>query len=232
MKISDLCSPLYETARGRAMWQQGLDDYVANRAPDWDYLDSLPQQDRTFYINGYKHKQTVTPKKRGIPIKQIRASLPAKLAAISDKDLKAAYQMLRNGHSLDNVQTIEPRDDEEAFDDLVDTLQELARHVQDGVIGLYRTIAVEDPESFVSSLTKPTRLGIYWSLSEHYTMSHEDEQRVLFSVDAPIESINWPETIVLTIDGVEGEVRLKEKHSVRLNYTEPDAINQSETHFA
>ena len=130
--------------------------------------------------------------------------------------------MLLTGHGLDNVRTIEAKEPEEAIEAMSDALQVLAREFQNGTIRLYRTIRVDDPQGFVDSeLNEPQPLGIFYSRNEEFVQGYEDDERVLFCVEAPVGSIDWVETICLTVDGVEDEVRLVAGKPVALHYVEP-----------
>lgn len=207
------------------LYERGYQDGLRGQA-DF-YLLGTGRPNENAYWQGFdygKSKQPTKPESR--PMKRLRQTVPPALKGqVRDADLAAAYDMMRQGHAIDGVQNMPAREPEEAIHDIANALRELAA-MFDGSIRLYRTIQVEDqqPIQWVRShlgVTRRPGLGRYWSTSENYVMPHEDNERVLFCVDAPGRAIDWAETIVTTSDGVEGEVRLRTGAAIPLVYVEP-----------
>ena len=156
-------------------------------------------------------------------LKRLHNIVPKNLIGIPNESLLDAFQILREGHSLDHVIDNPSRRRIEALLVIQESLQKLAHEFQDGSIGIFRTIEVNDPNIWVQQLSKSISLGIYWTYTKHYVQSHEDHQRVLFYARASISTINWIDTIVLNANGVEDEIRLIQGKEIKLMYTEPEA---------
>lgn len=159
--------------------------------------------------------------------------VPPKLAGkIPPGELSEAYAILLRGHSLDNVQTIEPREPDEAMEAIAEALTTLARQFDSGSFSIYR--AIEADMSIVSEMKEPTSLGIFWSFSEAYTAVGN----ISIEANAKPESVNWAETIVLNVDGVENEIRLNKGspiYNVSIGSDDPDFdwdADFSTTHYA
>ncbi len=167
-------------------------------------------------------------------LRRLRAVVPTKLAAVvPDSDLLDAYHTLRHGHALDKVRYIEPRSRVESIEAIEAGLTTLAREVQSGVLSIYRTVETSDPEAWVNgNLSSPISLGIYWSFSENYVMAHAENERVLFYAQVEPSAVNWAETIVLSVDGVEDECRLRPGAPIRLIYSEPEGRGNASIHRA
>ena len=158
-------------------------------------------------------------------IRRIRSIVPIKLAAIPDDDLILTFQALRNGHATDNIKNHPLRSRVDALDAMAESLNILADECQSNGFGIYRTIEVDDPVKWVrENLIKTTRLGIYWSFNEEYTVAHAEDTRVLFYAHADISAIDWSSTILLNVDGVESEVRLRQGAEIKLIWVDP-AVN-------
>ena len=171
------------------------------------------------YWRGYNYGKSKRPVK---PIRMPRIRIPAQLRGISRTDIREAFDALVAGHSTDGVQKVPPRKPADAATEIVEALETLGRNYINGSLTLFRTIAVENPEQWVvENMTKIQHLGRYWSLDENYIMHHADNEKVLFCIEATVVAVDWPATIVLTVDGVEDEVRLLEGAAVLLRYVEP-----------
>ena len=154
-----------------------------------------------------------------------RIIIPNNLKNISRNDLKEVYTILRNGHAMDGVIEISPRKGNEIFDEVNKALEKLSRAFNRGnEIILYRTIEINNPKEWIIENMKDSQhLGKYWTYTEHYTQSHENF--VLFCIVATTENVDWVETIILAIDGVEDEIRLIPNSAITLRYVEPYDIN-------
>ena len=151
-----------------------------------------------------------------------RIIIPNNLSNISRNDLKEIYFILRNGHAMDDIEDINPRRDKyEIFDIINNALEKLSRVFnQNNEIIIYRTIGVDNPQEWIIENMKWSQhLGVYWTYTEELTQSHENS--VLFCAVATTKNVNWVETIILAIDGMEDEIRLIPNSSITLRYVEP-----------
>lgn len=166
--------------------------------------------------------------------KNLRGIIPQKLSLfITDVDLLEIYRILRNGHSMDGVRNIPPRNHAVTIEDISTALDTLQSEVQSGTLSIYRSIQVDDPEYWVDNqLSKSTSLGIYWSFTEEYVIQHEYSERVLFYAQVEPSSVDWIKTTILTIDGVEQECRLHPGSPIKLVYSEPEGQNNTIMHTA
>lgn len=220
-----------------AVWQRGHEDGQRGKA-DPTFLGQNNPYEQAYFRGFREGEWTANPPKPRKPAKlntkAMKALVPAKLAAIPLNALKDAYEILLTGHCLDNVRTIDAKDPEDAMEAIRDALQLLAREFQDGSIRLYRTISIDNRQEWVDEeLSIPRSLGIFYSRNEEFVQELETENRVLFCIYAPIASVDWAETICLTVDGVEDEVRLVAGKPVKLDYVEPEPeVSISAIHFA
>jgi len=211
-----------EPMSDKDIWQRGYEDGLKGEA-DWAWV-GMGRPNEEVYFQGYKHGKEERPQAKPTRQAMPRIPIPTNLKGIKRSDLNAAYTMLVAGHATDNVQNIARRDPEDAVEAITDALANLSERFVNGTITLYRTIRDDDPDGWVKRHMRSTqRLGRFWSSDETMVMAHADEERVLFCVDAPVAAVDWPETIVLTVDGVEAEIRLRDGAAVTLQYVEPAA---------
>lgn len=126
--------------------------------------------------------------------------------SIKIEELRAALDHLMTGHSLDGVRNHYPRDIEDAMDDLETALDRLERAFDTSTIAIYRSINAENID-----FSEPRRVGIYWTHNPNFTMGDsglEDSRYITMEGSVHPDAIDWSETIPLTIDGVEDEIRL------------------------
>lgn len=187
---------------------------------------ALPRAQEDAYFRGYRYGKEQRELIKARSAKVRLPTLPVNLKGIKRSDLKAAYETLIMGHSTDEVRETAAREPAEAIKAMTDALANLSAQFSDGTITLYRTIQMNNPKAWVlSRMTMTQRLGRYWSFNENYVIAHAESERVLFCVNAPVMAVDWPETIVLTVDGLEDEVRLREGAAVTLQYVEPAPYN-------
>ena len=202
------------------LWQRGYEDGLNKGEADFEFL-GIGRPNEEDYWQGFDYGKSQRPQPAK-PTRMPRIQVPANLHGISPDDLNAAYAALLKGHATDNVRNTQSRSSREAVAAIQQALRRLSDQFQDGTIRLYRTIEVRNPEKWVAKNMTTTRsLGIYWSSNENYVMQHAENECVLFAVDAPVAAIDWPDTILLTIDGVEDEVRLRPGAAITLSYVEP-----------
>jgi hypothetical protein len=202
-----------------ALYKRGEADGL--KGPADSKIFELPRDHQDAYFRGYDRAVEDRKLTKAQSVK-VRIAIPAILKGIKRSALNAAYVMLVQGHATDNVRKIEQRDHAEAVQAITDALNALASQFTNGTIILYRTIQTDDAKAWVlAHMSKTQRLGRFWSSNENFVMAHAEAERVMFCVNAPVAAIDWPETIVLTVDGVEDEVRLREGAFVRLQYVEP-----------
>ena len=206
------------------LWQKGHDDGLTGQA-DFEFLNTVSNERP--YWSGFDYAKSKKP----LP-KMPRIAVPSNLKGITRNDLNAAYSMLMAGHALDKVKDTPPRERDEAVEEINRALAELSHKFVNGTIILYRTIQDDDPTGWVKAkMTTSQHLGRFWSSNEEFVMQHANHERVLFCVEAHIAAVDWPETIVLTIDGVEEEIRLKDGADIKLSYVKPSPIKPEPNQF-
>lgn len=206
----------------KELWEKGRQDGLRGKA-DFEFL-GVGRNNESQYWAGFDYGKAQSSPRREprLPVSRLRRIVPPTLkSVISKADLTEIFRMMVAGHSLDGVQAVPPRDVEEALEAIETGLREIAASYS-GTLQLYRTIEVENPDQWIrDNLRRSRPLGRYWSRSEDHVMAHDKSECVLFCVDAPGTSVDWPETIILQVDGVESEVRLRPGRPIKLLYTEP-----------
>lgn len=177
--------------------------------------------------------------------KRLLRLVPVKLTGkVPVAALEEAFQAFCEGHAADHVQEIPPRRPAEALIAIQEGLEQLAREFQYGTFCLYRGVTV--PKQWLQNLTRRgNHLGVYWTWDEQMTMGdlgYDDDdddnggrgnyRHVVLCIDAPPESIEWAQTILKTVDGVEREVVLEHGAPVQLRYTSDVTLKVAKEQFA
>lgn len=196
---------------------------------DWKYLARATasgfKEDYYWRAHNYEKKNApkalnnLTKNSKMIASKVMKVIPPSLTKAISAKVAIEIAKTFMQGHSADRVNTIEARDEEDTFDAMVEGFKIAAKYNNNGFV-LYRSITLSG--NGVQALSRPCRLGCYWTLDETMTigahgMDHEGgDHYVTVTAEAPLSSVNWAKTIVKLVDGAEMEVVLNENAPVTL----------------